>query len=291
MIAAGAGVIALVAGHYWKNISSFSLAHKRTIADGKTITLRSIASNDSDGDGVPDWEESLWGTDPEKADTNGDGISDGVEIAQKKQELRIKNQDAGAADAPTETAKFSQDLFATIASLAQSGNLNQEAIDALSQKIGENLPEMASLPDVYRRKDLAKVNDSDDNRRVYFATMKKITLKYSDLGTEQALLAKESQDIDTNTLADIGTIGDSYVKVAAELSKMNVPNDVIFTHLDLINSYAKTGKSLQSLSNFDNDPLANVSILLAYTTYSNTLYNTLTRLENYFTKHGIFKAQ
>ena len=40
-----------------------------------------IPLNDADGDGIPDSEESVYGTDPGRADTDGDGISDQAELA------------------------------------------------------------------------------------------------------------------------------------------------------------------------------------------------------------------
>ena len=40
---------------------------------------------DTDGDGVPDDEEAIYGTDPLKVDSDGDGFSDGVEVFFKKQ--------------------------------------------------------------------------------------------------------------------------------------------------------------------------------------------------------------
>ena len=36
---------------------------------------------DADGDGLPDWEEALWSTNPKKPDTDGDGTPDGEEVA------------------------------------------------------------------------------------------------------------------------------------------------------------------------------------------------------------------
>ena len=45
------------------------------------------SSSDSDGDGLLDWEESLWGTDPLKYDTDGDGTSDKDEINQNRDPL------------------------------------------------------------------------------------------------------------------------------------------------------------------------------------------------------------
>ena len=41
------------------------------------------SSKDSDGDGVPDVVEAFIGTDPNKADTDGDGLTDGQELGKK----------------------------------------------------------------------------------------------------------------------------------------------------------------------------------------------------------------
>ena len=35
---------------------------------------------DTDHDGLPDWEEAVYGTDPNNPDTDGDGVSDGEEV-------------------------------------------------------------------------------------------------------------------------------------------------------------------------------------------------------------------
>jgi len=37
---------------------------------------------DSDNDGLKDWEEALWKTDPQNPDTDGDGTPDGKEVAE-----------------------------------------------------------------------------------------------------------------------------------------------------------------------------------------------------------------
>ena len=53
------------------------------------MTLGEIIDKDSDGDGLKDWEEALWGTDPNNPDTDGDGILDGAEIQQKREALQL----------------------------------------------------------------------------------------------------------------------------------------------------------------------------------------------------------
>lgn len=49
------------------------------IAEEQKNTL-AIAEDDADQDGLPDWEEKLWGTDVNSSDTDGDGTSDGEEV-------------------------------------------------------------------------------------------------------------------------------------------------------------------------------------------------------------------
>ena len=40
---------------------------------------------DDDGDGVRNWEETLWGTNPQSRDTDGDGRNDGEEIQERRE--------------------------------------------------------------------------------------------------------------------------------------------------------------------------------------------------------------
>src|SRR5207244_2422620 len=46
-------------------------------ASTETALLQAIATKDSDGDGLPDWEEALYGTDPHVVDTRNLGMTDG----------------------------------------------------------------------------------------------------------------------------------------------------------------------------------------------------------------------
>jgi len=62
-------------------VSSFKPAENRTL----TITeAYENADLDSDGDGLRDWEEALWKTDPFNPDTDGDGTVDGREISDSR---------------------------------------------------------------------------------------------------------------------------------------------------------------------------------------------------------------
>ena len=45
-------------------------------------SLSRTSGTDTDQDGLKDWEEVLWKTDPNNPDTDGDGVNDGDEVVQ-----------------------------------------------------------------------------------------------------------------------------------------------------------------------------------------------------------------
>jgi hypothetical protein len=55
---------------------------------GNMASARFVQSADTDGDGLPDAQESQIGTNPYNPDTDGDGILDGVEDANHEATLK-----------------------------------------------------------------------------------------------------------------------------------------------------------------------------------------------------------
>ena len=117
----------------------------------KTVTAVKVVTNpmeamiiDSDNDGLKDWEETLWKLDPHKADSNGDGVLDVEEVQKRIKEIdtnALKN-DTGDITGnqytkDTETDIISKKLFAEYINLKQSGNFNEETINATANKLVE----------------------------------------------------------------------------------------------------------------------------------------------------------
>ena len=60
---------------------SASISQQLNYLVGKTRTSDAQKEIDSDNDGLRDWEEKIYGTDPRNPDTDGDGYLDGEEVA------------------------------------------------------------------------------------------------------------------------------------------------------------------------------------------------------------------
>jgi hypothetical protein len=58
-------------------------------------TTTSMTDRDSDVDGLPDWEEHLYGSDPLKFDSDGDGTPDGQEVKEGRSPAKASTAKAG----------------------------------------------------------------------------------------------------------------------------------------------------------------------------------------------------
>ena len=72
-------VVGIVAFIFIKKSNSTEY-QKEITAPKEKVVLGSVVYNDADGDGLLNWEEALWGTDPDNPDTDGDSFSDGTEV-------------------------------------------------------------------------------------------------------------------------------------------------------------------------------------------------------------------
>ncbi|MBU6370732.1 MAG: hypothetical protein KGH93_00905 [Patescibacteria group bacterium] len=131
----------------------------------KIVTINNPASSiqvDTDTDGLPDWEEALYGTDPHNPDTAGDGMTDGEKIQESRDPtlpntaaigmaptnlfstttVAESNAIAAANDNLNATEKLAHDLFSNIiAAQPVGGSLDQNTVNMLADQAIGNLPQ------------------------------------------------------------------------------------------------------------------------------------------------------
>ena len=104
-----------------KNKQEEYIAGKDNNALSVVMDKTSQYDADTDADGLKDWEEALWKTDPKKADTDGDGTSDNEEISIGRDPLK-----AG----PNDKISDKEDLVAQEKALADSKQNTMTAVYA-----------------------------------------------------------------------------------------------------------------------------------------------------------------
>lgn len=241
-----------------------------------TMTIGSIIQKDSNDNGIADWEEYLWGLNPNK-----DGQKNKEFILNKKSELAQNNKLMVVDDSRyiSENEMLSREFFATIISLQQTGNLNEESINSISEIIGQKI-EAPLIDDIYTNNSLVLLSDSELSNEKYLDNLNDLVLKYenNDIGSELTLISQGLGNNDPQALYAAKTVALAYRSFGEELIKTPVPSSLAETHLRLANNYEKTSQSIEGLTQTLIDPIVGMRAIINYKRYSEDLVSDLEEL-------------
>lgn len=242
---------------------------------------------DSDEDGVYDWEEGLWGTNPNDTDSNKDGVSDAEDIASQKKAIQEENnltdENGFEFDESNQTEAFARQLLSTASLASQQGGLSQESMNSFSTTLGSsianaNIPDqfvlsdikMSSVTDATYKNSLAKV--FEDYRRANISEISAIYLFVS--GDEKASV-------------DLEKLSKLYADIHTNLLKIEVPYAVAGSHLSMVNLALKLSIVFESMKSISEDPLSAVVGFKQYQEYSAGMQSVIARLTTHFNSSGV----
>lgn len=253
--------------------------------DGLTPELQ---EQDSDEDGLKDWEEVLLGTDSHKADTDGDGTKDGAEAASGRNPL-VKGPNDKASDTAkdgtsartlTPTEKIARDFFARYMELSQAGLAGDKA--SQQELIGQVLASgiVVGKPRTYASTDVIVTADNTPEAIRTYGNSLGAIFKANMLGDKnEMLIAKESMEKeDPELLKQIDPIIASYKRILSSLLKVSAPSTLQDNHLIMINSFSTLLYSAESVRKVDVDALAGIqgtTVWLGAVENLNKAFNTL----------------
>lgn len=253
--------------------------HQETIERLTGLTVSDLVEKDTDGDGVPDWEESLWGTDKNNRFTFN-GIIDSEYIARKKKEIN-PNFNTVEEENLTETDKFARQFFSSFLAMKEGG-VDNLTINNFASSVGQNLVN-TKIVDEFTKENIK--TSTSLSIEEYYTKMKSTFEKYSKLGLgeemqllENSLNQYSATGSESNT-EKIQTIGIAYQEFAKEASQIIAPEIISDTHLNIINSANKTGISVLSFSKVINDPILGVTGLAQYEKNIDDFVKNVTALE------------
>jgi len=281
-------VLSLFVLFFIKNKTTFFNNEKQIVSNRLntgTATLAEIINKDTDGDGILDWEEGLWGTDPTKKETTP-GISDSEAIEKLKAEngISAKNTDENEniTENLTKTDQFSRELFSTMITLNQNGAVDQATIDKLGSSLAEKMQNPV-IRKVFTLSDIEVKNDNSEEAIInYLKTFDDIHKKYPDisytvLDVLQELMVDEDS-VDVTVLIKLDPIIEQNNKIITALIKMDVPQYFSTLHLDLVNSLERLGENAEDMRLFDTDPIV---ALGGISQYENNLAQLELSLKNF----------
>lgn len=257
-----------------------SIASKKSGDKTVEITIGEVVQQDSNKNGIPDWEEYIWGLNPTKNGPENKAfilakkktLTESGDIVPRNEETPISDNDA-----------LSRELLAVILSLSGSEQINDETVNSISEAIGQQLV-VEEIPDKYTRDDLKIVVDTEDTIADYAAN---VILLYSiyegaDLGKEMTLISQGIANQNAIPLVAVRSMASSYRDLSNFMLLTEVPSTLYTNHLKIINNYEKLAQTIEGLSSSIVDPLIGLKSIILYSKINEEIsYNMETLLKTF----------
>ncbi len=255
-------------------IGQKSLAKRTELAAAeqeKPFYLRD--QSDQDSDGLKDWEERLWRTDPAKPDSDGDDTDDGAEIAANRHPLKPGPEDQLVA--PEEKLV----------------SLVNQALRDRTEPLAEIGPEAtaAAQPNNYVLGDLKTVSENQTTLQAYAADFKTFITAMNnfqaDNGVRLALEAIEQND--NSAVIKLQTMANFYQEQAKQLAQTVIPSSAAVTHLNLVNNVSALAANINNLAQIKQEPLIALQSTQDYTKKVVAVVSAITAVDTYLQQQGI----
>lgn len=311
VVAASIFAVAAITGSYF--LARGAAAPRIAQASTESALLAQIATKDSTGDGLPDWQKSLYGIplDAQTTDyfhlgmTDGQAVAKGLIVPVAATPAAATPAKAGAPQtaasfgltAPSEgslTDVFAKNFFALYISASQSagGSLTDDQINTIaSQALTSLSSSIVPAPDFKTAADIKISGSGPDALKAYAASAENVFTTYqpkvskTDLAYLQDSLS--NPDSAPTDLAGIHAMATSYRNIATGLAALSVPQEAAGTHLALINALARMAGIDTDFSNVSSDPLSSILALQQYPQAQYDIANALGAVSNLFATNNV----
>lgn len=265
----------LVVGAYLlaRNIELPAIAR----ASEETALLQAIATKDSDTDGLPDWEESLYGADAHIADsfklgmTDGEAVARGLVVPKAIADLSVApSTPTAGVDFQSEntlTSAFARSFFSLylIAKQLNGGaELSSDQTAVLADKaMSQFLQTFTPTADFKKATDIKTSGTGPDALRAFAVAAEAVLQKNATGATKSDLeyLQDAVQGTDKGASAHLAALAKAYRNSAVGLSVLPVPEELSAIHLVIVNSIMRLSEIYADFARVETDPLAAILAL------------------------------
>lgn len=297
--------VILVVGALWfanQEDKSAQESHAIRIVGNEGEQIIEISDEDSDSDGLLDWEEALWGTDANNPDTDEDGTIDGKEVDAGRNPsipapgdtfdvttLKLAQQNTAGTDTTTpktHTELFSEAFISTYLNSKIVGVPFSSQMDTLSTLA---LPPLPPVTTHTTNELLIIKNASNDIIHSYGNAVGSILKENApNVQNELVILLQAFKDNDPSILSDLNTTAMAYERNAEALLLIRVPQNIADTHIELINSFMLVSRDLRYMALLFNDSLSALAGMNSYFITSEKLISALSALTTFLEENTSF---
>lgn len=280
-------------------------ANNSNLQKGNLSLLNNEAqTKDDDNDGLKNWEEILWKTDPSKSDTDEDGTTDGEEIKQNRNPL-VKGPEDKLSHFPREEITPNADGSGTLTDamgqqVLNEILLNKKISDTLSPEDASSISEsmisaidQASQSIIITKYTIADIKifipSKDSQIKDYGNTLGAISKKYlGPLPQSELIIYQEALiNQDKEKIKELEAIALAYENISKDALQMQVPKEFASDHLSLINSCEQISKELKNMQKALIDPALGLVSFKQYLDTAQNVFDALTNINSRFEIKGI----
>lgn len=242
------------------------------------VIQNKILEQDTDRDGLKDWEETLWKTDSKNPDTDGDGTPDGQEVKDGRDPTKAGPNDKMNIAAPTvpKTTKpltasdqFSRELFSRYVQIKQSGSGEPADFQNYSDLVNTYIEkESAAQPiKTYGAADFRVIGNAASKDTVRYADQLGaifVNDKSPDFENELVVLERATDNGNPAELNKLDKNIAAYKKIRTGLLQMPVPDLFLPNHLALTNAVETIIFGIESMKLTFSDPIKAIAGLKNY---------------------------
>lgn len=246
-------------------------------------TVGEIVTKDTNGNGISDWEEKLWGLDPSVLYT--DGKPNKTIIEEKKMALGINNTQV---EPKNETDRIAREIFTLATALGQSGEVSDESMQQIASKMSETISGN-QIYNSYSTKDIQTIKTSYQSLNTYHSQVSSIVDKYQNSYADIDVLINAIESGDYSKIGKLSDSAETYRKISKELIAVRVPLGVANYHLNIANSIAGIADSFEYIVELEDNGLMSIVGVAVYKSYSTKLAVALIDMEDYMIEYGIIQ--
>lgn len=276
ILSASALSVVLVAGAYAASGPVPFLHSKIADAESTDELLKKYAAKDTDADGLPDWEEALYGTNPNDAHSVNATLTDSAAVNKGMVQPRFTSETTASStnDVPVPDAapdsltdSFARALLENYVRSrngqpATSADIATFAQDAIKDLLAHQGPSVT-----YPATDL-RVSGNGSAALIAYAASAQVIFDTNELNTPKGqddyisdIFLNEG---DTTAAKQLKALSAAYIKTAKALIALPAPAEAATAHLEIANAMLHIGTALSELSTANTDPLQSMLGLSLY---------------------------
>lgn len=288
LLVAGAYVLSGPVSFFGTNIAG---------AQSSEELLREYAAKDTDSDNLPDWQEALYGTNPNDAESFKQGMLDGDAVAQGLIQPKVTVAPTPAPTDPSTipgttpatnslTDRFAQTLISQYLSNRGEAAPTQAEILSFVKAGVANLESESISPARYTVSDVRTQGQGGKEGVLAYAAAVESAFATHTTATEQSELGYFSDALkgEAGALSSIKRISNAYAAIAEALIALPVPSEARQANLSIANALARMSEVSADMATMDSDPVRALMGIGLYERSANELTAAFTNL------HGVFEA-